>query len=188
MAAGARRYFNSIEIVDRTGSPASATTSTTWCRSANTCRSRPARESAHHPVRRHSRRLRAGRGAAASSRIPGLPDAMPLVCYEAIFPDEIGDLVSGAERPRWLLNVTDDAWFGRDAGSLSALRASPPARDRTRRCRWCATPIPGSPRSSTASAARSWSRRSARKASSTASCPRRSRRRGSRGWDRSARR
>ena len=49
-------------------------------------------------------------------RIPGLPDAMPLVCYEAIFPIEIGDLFSGAERPRWLLNVTDDAWFGQTPG------------------------------------------------------------------------
>ena len=49
-------------------------------------------------------------------RIPGLPDAMPLVCYEAIFPIEIGGLFSGAERPRWLLNVTDDAWFGETPG------------------------------------------------------------------------
>ncbi|HEX9170507.1 MAG TPA: apolipoprotein N-acyltransferase [Roseiarcus sp.] len=48
--------------------------------------------------------------------IPGLPDAMPLVCYEAIFPIEIGDLFTGAERPRWLLNVTDDAWFGETPG------------------------------------------------------------------------
>ena len=48
--------------------------------------------------------------------IPGLPDAMPLICYEAIFPIELGDLVSGAERPGWLLNVTDDAWFGLTPG------------------------------------------------------------------------
>jgi apolipoprotein N-acyltransferase len=44
--------------------------------------------------------------------IPGLPDAMPLICYEAIFPIEIGDWLSGAARPEWLLNLTDDAWFG----------------------------------------------------------------------------
>jgi apolipoprotein N-acyltransferase len=49
-------------------------------------------------------------------RIPGLPDAMPLICYEAIFPIEFGDLVSRAERPGWLLNVTDDAWFGLTPG------------------------------------------------------------------------
>ena len=45
-------------------------------------------------------------------QIPGLPDAMPLICYEAIFPQEIGDALSGAPRPAWMLNVTDDAWFG----------------------------------------------------------------------------
>ncbi len=54
-------------------------------------------------------------------RIPGLPDAMPLVCYEAIFPIEIGDLFTGAERPRWLLNVTDDAWFGATPGPYQHL-------------------------------------------------------------------
>jgi apolipoprotein N-acyltransferase len=43
---------------------------------------------------------------------PGLPAAMPLICYEAIFPAEIGDAFSHAERPGWLLNLTDDAWFG----------------------------------------------------------------------------
>jgi apolipoprotein N-acyltransferase len=49
-------------------------------------------------------------------RVPGLPDAMPLICYEAIFPIEFGDLISGAERPGWLLNVTDDVWFGQTPG------------------------------------------------------------------------
>jgi apolipoprotein N-acyltransferase len=49
-------------------------------------------------------------------RVPGLPDAMPLICYEAIFPAELGDRVSGAERPGWLLNVTDDVWFGLTPG------------------------------------------------------------------------
>jgi apolipoprotein N-acyltransferase len=48
--------------------------------------------------------------------VPGLPDAMPLICYEAIFPIELGDLMSGAGRPAWLLNVTDDAWFGLTPG------------------------------------------------------------------------
>jgi apolipoprotein N-acyltransferase len=48
--------------------------------------------------------------------VPGLPDAMPLICYEAIFPIELGDLVSGAGRPAWLLNVTDDTWFGLTPG------------------------------------------------------------------------
>jgi apolipoprotein N-acyltransferase len=48
--------------------------------------------------------------------VPGLPDAMPLICYEAIFPIEFGSFLSGAERPGWVLNVTDDAWFGLTPG------------------------------------------------------------------------
>jgi apolipoprotein N-acyltransferase len=47
---------------------------------------------------------------------PGLPTAMPLICYEAVFPTEIGDAFSHVERPAWLLNVTDDAWFGLTPG------------------------------------------------------------------------
>jgi len=36
----------------------------------------------------------------------------PLVCYEIIFP---GGVV-GSERPGWLLNATNDAWFGDSIG------------------------------------------------------------------------
>jgi apolipoprotein N-acyltransferase len=45
--------------------------------------------------------------------IPGAPPAMPLICYEIIFPHEIvnADVQSG-----WLLNLTNDAWFGSSAG------------------------------------------------------------------------
>ena len=49
-------------------------------------------------------------------KIPGLPPATPLICYEAIFPIEIGDWFSGATRPDWMLNLTDDAWFGLTPG------------------------------------------------------------------------
>ncbi len=44
---------------------------------------------------------------------PGLPALSPLICYEAIFPDEA---VAPGERPRWLLNITNDAWFGEQTG------------------------------------------------------------------------
>jgi apolipoprotein N-acyltransferase len=46
-------------------------------------------------------------------RIPGAPPASPLICYEIIFPDDVTD---AAARPGWLLNVTNDAWFGSSAG------------------------------------------------------------------------
>lgn len=44
--------------------------------------------------------------------IPGIGLARPLICYESIFPEEID---AGA-RPRLLLLVTNDAWFGSFAG------------------------------------------------------------------------
>lgn len=45
--------------------------------------------------------------------IPGLPAALPLICYEAIFP---GALVQGAERPGLMINLTNDGWFGNTTG------------------------------------------------------------------------
>jgi apolipoprotein N-acyltransferase len=46
-------------------------------------------------------------------RIGNLPKPSPLICYEAIFP---GAVASRADRPDWLLNVTNDAWYGKTAG------------------------------------------------------------------------
>jgi apolipoprotein N-acyltransferase len=45
--------------------------------------------------------------------IPGAPPVSPLICYEIIFPDAVTDAGS---RPGWLLNLTNDAWFGTSAG------------------------------------------------------------------------
>ena len=43
----------------------------------------------------------------------GLPSFRPLICYEAIFP---GSIVDGSDRPKWLLNLTNDGWFGHTSG------------------------------------------------------------------------
>lgn len=43
----------------------------------------------------------------------GTPPFVPLICYEVIFPHAIRP--EGA-RPQWLLNVTNDAWFGDSTG------------------------------------------------------------------------
>lgn len=54
----------------------------------------------------------AGRTRANLS-IGSAPPAMPLICYEAIFPGLDG---FEPDRPGWLLNVTNDAWFGTTPG------------------------------------------------------------------------
>ncbi|MGH6962070.1 MAG: apolipoprotein N-acyltransferase, partial [Dongiaceae bacterium] len=46
-------------------------------------------------------------------RLPGLPPAGPLICYEVIFP---GKVVERADRPAWLFNLTNDGWYGISAG------------------------------------------------------------------------
>jgi apolipoprotein N-acyltransferase len=45
--------------------------------------------------------------------VPGLPPFSALICYEMIFPDEV---VPVRERPAWLLQITNDAWFGSFGG------------------------------------------------------------------------
>ncbi|HLY59086.1 MAG TPA: apolipoprotein N-acyltransferase [Stellaceae bacterium] len=49
----------------------------------------------------------------ATLDLPGLPPVAPIICYEAIFP---GEVVDESHRPGWMLNVTDDGWFGRSIG------------------------------------------------------------------------
>ena len=45
--------------------------------------------------------------------LPGMPPFGALICFEVIFP---GKIVAGGDRPAWLLNLTNDAWFGETAG------------------------------------------------------------------------
>jgi apolipoprotein N-acyltransferase len=65
-----------------------------------------------NPITPGSVGLSAGPGARTLS-LSGLPAFSPLVCYEAIFPGAVAD---PAARPAWLLNVTNDAWYGRSSG------------------------------------------------------------------------
>jgi apolipoprotein N-acyltransferase len=53
--------------------------------------------------------------------VPGLPPFTPLICYEAIFSGNVTpprDVLKkdGLPRPQWLLNLTNDAWFGMSTG------------------------------------------------------------------------
>jgi apolipoprotein N-acyltransferase len=45
--------------------------------------------------------------------VPRAPSFAPLICYEIIFP---GAAVPTGERPGWMLNLTNDGWFGISSG------------------------------------------------------------------------
>ncbi|NBC31484.1 MAG: apolipoprotein N-acyltransferase [Alphaproteobacteria bacterium] len=58
----------------------------------------------------------AGPGVRTLS-LPGLPPVSPLICYEAIFPGAVvAETHDNGEQPSWLLNITNDAWYGETAG------------------------------------------------------------------------
>ncbi len=51
--------------------------------------------------------------------IPNAPRALPLICYEAIFPDDIAER---GDRPGWIVNLTNDGWFGISTGPYQHLQ------------------------------------------------------------------
>ncbi len=54
----------------------------------------------------------AGHRAPALMTPPRSPEFLALVCYEAVFPGDIGD----PEAAQFILNVTNDAWFDGSIG------------------------------------------------------------------------
>jgi apolipoprotein N-acyltransferase len=54
-----------------------------------------------------------------SLEIPGAPRALPLICYEAIFP---GNVAPRDDRPGWIVNLTNDGWFGISTGPYQHLQ------------------------------------------------------------------
>jgi len=68
-----------------------------------------------------------GRGSfeVGASRVtldlPRLPSFSPIICYEVIFPAAV---TGPGARPRWLLNVTNDAWFGLSSGPYQHLASA----------------------------------------------------------------
>ena len=63
-----------------------------------------------------------GGGFTAGTRsgiidIPGIGSARALICYEGIFAEEIAQ----ESRPRLMILITNDAWFGEDAGPFQHL-------------------------------------------------------------------
>lgn len=47
---------------------------------------------------------------------PGLPPFSALICYEIIFSGAVAGSPASGPRPAWLVNITNDAWFGHSAG------------------------------------------------------------------------
>ena len=45
--------------------------------------------------------------------LAGIPKFSPLICYEIIFP---GQVMQKNSKAKWILNVTNDAWFGKSSG------------------------------------------------------------------------
>ncbi|TCP41443.1 apolipoprotein N-acyltransferase [Rhodovulum marinum] len=66
----------------------------------------------------------AGPGPVVLDLGPRLGAALPLICYEAVFPQDL----RVDRRPRWIAQITNDAWFGERSGpfqhlALARLRA-----------------------------------------------------------------
>jgi apolipoprotein N-acyltransferase len=51
--------------------------------------------------------------------LPRAPRVLPLICYEVAFP---GDITTRDERPGWIVNVTNDGWFGNSSGPYQHLQ------------------------------------------------------------------
>jgi apolipoprotein N-acyltransferase len=54
-----------------------------------------------------------------SMDVPNAPRMLPLICYEAIFP---GHVVERGDRPGWIVNLTNDGWFGISTGPYQHLQ------------------------------------------------------------------
>ena len=50
------------------------------------------------------------------------------------------------KRPGWIVNVTNDGWFGISTGPYQHFQQARVTRDRSSACRWRAPPIPEFPR------------------------------------------
>ncbi|MBY6068690.1 apolipoprotein N-acyltransferase [Leisingera aquaemixtae] len=62
----------------------------------------------------------AGYAAGPGAQVMDLPvgSALPLICYEAVFPQDVN---AAASRPDMLVQITNDAWFGTRSGPYQHL-------------------------------------------------------------------
>ena len=52
--------------------------------------------------------------------VPKAPRMLPFICYEIIFPAEA--MPAGEPRPGWMINLTNDGWFGISTGPYQHLQ------------------------------------------------------------------
>ncbi|SEO67885.1 apolipoprotein N-acyltransferase [Rhodospirillales bacterium URHD0017] len=62
-----------------------------------------------------------GEGRVTLVPTNGLPSFSPIICYEVIFPAAV---TGPGQRPQWLLNITNDAWFGLSSGPYQHLTSA----------------------------------------------------------------
>lgn len=62
----------------------------------------------------------AGYAAGPGAEVMDLPigSALPLICYEAVFPQDVN---AASHRPQMLVQITNDAWFGTRSGPYQHL-------------------------------------------------------------------
>jgi apolipoprotein N-acyltransferase len=69
------------------------------------------------PVAFQAGRFTAGTGVQ-TMQIQSVPSFSPLICYEVLFS---GETASKLPRPAWILNITNDAWYGNSSGPYQHL-------------------------------------------------------------------
>jgi apolipoprotein N-acyltransferase len=110
---GRQRYFNALQVVRPDGSVGASYDKTHLVPFGEYL---PFREALDRLGLRQFVEVPGGFDAGSHRplmEVAGLPPLLPLICYEAIFPDE----ASGRSgRPELLVNVTNDAWFGQTPG------------------------------------------------------------------------
>ena len=57
----------------------------------------------------------------STTKIKNYPSIGSVICYEIIFPHEI---VNQNQRPEWIINATNDGWYGNSAGPYQHLVAT----------------------------------------------------------------
>ena len=61
----------------------------------------------------------------APMTVPGMATVQPLICYESLFPGLARDGANaGGSRAEWIVNVSNDAWFGQTSGPKQSLNLS----------------------------------------------------------------